>query len=236
MLFVWLVKLVEAHLLSLQNPLQGFSVVLIKPEQEFCMPLAYWVCKEEKEIVVIPLFLLRGIVVGFSFFGLFLWFAPNMNFLNIYLLKLVWFNSPLTISSAECKFSRVFPLWELEYCQHPVFCCRRDQTSCSSPLILSDDERIRVVLSPTIAFSQCGDNFCWLRNLQFLYKPLKIKPFESKKSILLGSPGLSESSGVFLAKHFFLWCWLQVIVCMGGFAVKLEICWDRRMFFGLKAS
>lgn len=234
MLFVWLVKLVEAHLLSLQNPLQGFSVVLIKPEQEFCMPLAYWVCKEEKEIVVIPLFLLRGIVVGFSFFGLFLWFAPKMNFLNIYLLKLVWFNSPLTISSAECKFSRVFPLWELEYCQHPVFCCRRDQTSCSSPLILSDDERIRVVLSPTIAFSQCGDNFCWLRNLQFLYKPLKIKPFESKKSILLGSQ--VSPLVFFLAKHFFLWCWLQVIVCMGGFAVKLEICWDRRMFFGLKTS
>lgn len=71
MLFVWLVKLVEAHLLSLQNPLQGFSVVLIKLEQEFCMPLAYWVCKEEKEIIVIPLFLLRGMVVGFSFFGLF---------------------------------------------------------------------------------------------------------------------------------------------------------------------
>lgn len=67
MLFVWLVKLVEAHLLSLQNPLQGFFlfvvVVLIKPEQEFCMPLAYWVCKGEKKIIVIPLLLLRGIVL-----------------------------------------------------------------------------------------------------------------------------------------------------------------------------
>lgn len=193
MLFVWLVKLVEAYLLSLQNPLQGFSVVLIKPEQEFCMPLAYWVCKEEKEIIVSPLFPQRHCTWVLFFWAFFLWFAPKMNFLNIYLLKLVWFNFPLTISSAECKFSRVFPLWKLEYCQHPVFCCRRDQTSCSSPLILSDDERIRVVLSPTIAFSQRGDNFCWLMNLQFLCKPLKIKPFQGKKSILLRSPGLSES-------------------------------------------
>lgn len=125
MLFVWLVELVGAHLLSLQNPLQSFFVVLIKPERPLRMLLTYRAAKQREKMIVIPLSHLSGIVKCFS-----MWFAPKMSWLNVYLLKLVWFSFIPTIMWSECGFMRGFLLrvnWSVAGSSQACCCCYNKQ-------------------------------------------------------------------------------------------------------------